>query len=582
MSCVACAIQFVSVGATQISLHSRRASGAERVTSVIAITPEFAARYQLGAVLGTGAMGQVFESTQIATGRRCAVKFLTRLGEPEILSRFIQEGRVLKSLDHDNVVRVLDSDQLQSHPYIVTELLGGGTLRQKLRAAGRLGVTEAVTIARECLAALEACHAKGIIHRDVKPENVMFGDDGHARLVDFGIAKAYGEATHTTRAGVMIGTPRYMPPELLRGLPATLSCDVYATGALLFEMITGRPPFDTPALKELVPMILNAPAPRLGDDVPEWVANAVAAALSKRIEERWASAREFAEALASSDSEASKETPVQLTFAPEPEIPPPAGAAGSPRARLWLVLAVLALALALAGRAFGAEPPVIVIDPGHPSEVADGAAVHFGTSEVHEAWEVALRLRSELEAAGYRVVLTKAKERELVKNRRRAEIANEAKAALMVRLHCDAAAGSGWALYHPDRQGRTQGVTGPTEAVIAESGRAARALHDGMAPVLAGQLKNNGVKGDSATFIGGKQGALTGSIFSEVPVVTVEMVVLTTASDAAWIRRESGRATMAHALAQGVARYRPLSPGARPSPASPAPPSPDAAGPSAR
>jgi N-acetylmuramoyl-L-alanine amidase len=217
-----------------------------------------------------------------------------------------------------------------------------------------------------------------------------------------------------------------------------------------------------------------------------------------------------------------------------------------------LILALLVLA---AARAFSADVPTIVIDPGHPSEVSDGATRLHGTTEVHEAWEIALLLRTLLEQSGLRVVLTKSRERELVRNRTRAEIANRANATLMVRLHCDAAAGSGFALYHPDRKGHTQGVTGPDERILAESGRAAREMHDGMAPVLAGRLHDNGVKGDSKTFVGGKQGALTGSIFSRVPVVTVEMVVLTNPSDAALIRTPYGEALMARALARGVLAY---------------------------
>lgn len=197
---------------------------------------------------------------------------------------------------------------------------------------------------------------------------------------------------------------------------------------------------------------------------------------------------------------------------------------------------------------------VICIDPGHPSETSEGASAN-GAVEVTVCWQVGLKLKAQLEGMGFRVVMTKSAERERVTNQRRAEIANEAGAALMVRLHCDAAAGSGFALYHPDRTGRTQGVTGPSADVIAESGRAARALHAGMAPALAGWLVDGGVRGDSKTFIGGKQGALTGSIFSQVPVVTIEMVVLTNRGDAAKIRTAAGQTRMAQAIARGVLGY---------------------------
>lgn len=199
--------------------------------------------------------------------------------------------------------------------------------------------------------------------------------------------------------------------------------------------------------------------------------------------------------------------------------------------------------------------PIVCIDPGHPSEVSSGDVVQHGTSEVRVAWAVALRLREMLQERGYRVVLTKAAEEQLVSNRERAMVANRARAALMIRLHCDASSDQGFAVYYPDRQGTTQGQTGPTPAVMESSRRAAEALHEAMASLLAGALKDGGVRGDSRTLVGSRQGALTGSIFSEVPVVTVEMVVLSDEHDAEFIKTEDGQRRMAEAIAAGVARF---------------------------
>ena len=200
---------------------------------------------------------------------------------------------------------------------------------------------------------------------------------------------------------------------------------------------------------------------------------------------------------------------------------------------------------------------VICIDPGHPSEVASGMGVQNGTNETRVAWEVALRLRGILEAGGYEVVLTKSAEGELVRNRDRALVANRARAALMVRLHCDASVESGFAVYYPDRPGQTKdGVTGPPASVIGESRRAAEAVHAGMAEGLAGALKDNGVRTDYQTKVGREQGgALTGSIFSEVPVVTVEMVVLSDRADAEFIKAEAGQQRMAASIADGIKRF---------------------------
>src|SRR4051812_13717400 len=201
--------------------------------------------------------------------------------------------------------------------------------------------------------------------------------------------------------------------------------------------------------------------------------------------------------------------------------------------------------------------PVIVIDPGYPSENGVGASGH-GVAEVHAAWEVAVRLRDSLAAAGYDVRMTKTRERQVVRNVQRARIANAAGAALMIRLHCDVGSGTGFTLYYPDRQGTAEGRTGPSAAVMARSRAAAFTLDSAMAAHLSpGHLRDGGVLGDSRTFVGSRQGALTGSIFSEVPVVTVEMAVLTDASDARFIASPSGQRRMAHAIAAGIARVVP-------------------------
>lgn len=200
---------------------------------------------------------------------------------------------------------------------------------------------------------------------------------------------------------------------------------------------------------------------------------------------------------------------------------------------------------------------VVCIDPGHPSEVASGMNVQNGTSETEVAWAVASGLREALEARGYEVVLTKSSEGELVRNKDRALVANRAGAALMIRLHCDASTERGFAVYYPDRPGRAKdGTTGPAKSVIAESRRAARAVHSGLAEGLRGALEDNGVRTDYQTKVGREQGgALTGSIFSEVPVVTVEMVVLSDSADAEFIKSDEGRRRMAESLAEGVTRY---------------------------
>ncbi|NUO65768.1 MAG: N-acetylmuramoyl-L-alanine amidase [Gemmatimonadaceae bacterium] len=224
-----------------------------------------------------------------------------------------------------------------------------------------------------------------------------------------------------------------------------------------------------------------------------------------------------------------------------------------------LALSAVLLSHAALGQST-AHRPTIVIDPGHPSEVSDGATVQHGISEVRASWLVARRLETLLRARGYRVVLTKPAERRMVTNVDRAEVGNRERAALVVRLHCDASSDSGYAIYYPDRLGTAHGRTGPDTSVMRRSREAAESLHVAVAARIGTRLKDGGVRGDSRTFVGGKQGALTGSIFSEVPVALVEMVTLSNRHDAAFIRDPAGQRLMARAIAEGVERYVPVEP----------------------
>ena len=199
---------------------------------------------------------------------------------------------------------------------------------------------------------------------------------------------------------------------------------------------------------------------------------------------------------------------------------------------------------------------VVCLDPGHASETSQGTASRDGKlTELHVNWVVAQRLTVLLKVAGATVVPTKTREFQRVTNRQRAETANAAHAEMLLRLHCDSGEQSGLATYYPDRQGRRFGVIGPTPAVIAASRRAALVFHPAVIAALHGALQDAGIKGDSQTGVGSKQGALTGSIFSHVPALTVEMCVLTNAHDYKFIRTAPGQEAMANALLAGVEAY---------------------------
>jgi N-acetylmuramoyl-L-alanine amidase len=214
----------------------------------------------------------------------------------------------------------------------------------------------------------------------------------------------------------------------------------------------------------------------------------------------------------------------------------------------------LALALVLATPQ---QPPAplagvrIVIDPGHPSENGNGTRGRDVT-ELEICWKIGLSFKEYLRRRGAEVILTKSSQNERVTNRRRAEIANQVRAHYSIRLHCDAANRGGFASYYPDRQGRVDGITGPAPSVIEQSRRYAQVFHPALAQGLSGALRNNGLLTDRQTAIGGRQGALSGSIYSEVPVVLVEMAVLTIRSDEEWISRRENQLKYAEALAAAV------------------------------
>ena len=196
-------------------------------------------------------------------------------------------------------------------------------------------------------------------------------------------------------------------------------------------------------------------------------------------------------------------------------------------------------------------PLTICIDPGHPSEVGGGTSGK-NVSEIHIAWAVAKKLETILEQKHVRVVLTKHSENQFVKNMERSKIANDCNANLFIRLHCDSSNGSGFATYYPDRQGTVRGFTGPSPELLEKLGPIAKRFHASLHDGLKGFLKDNGLMSDIKTAVGSKQGALTGSIYSHVPVVLVEMCVLTNPKDESLVSSDAGQQRLAEALAKAT------------------------------
>ncbi len=221
--------------------------------------------------------------------------------DPAARMRFLREGPTSASFSHPNAVTVFDAGEDDGVLYIVMELVDGPSLAARLASDGPLPIDEAVRIARQVLAALAAAHTAGIVHRDVKPANVLLGADGVAKLADFGIAKRFDELDDSiTRTGTVIGTPRYLAPEQALGSPVTPASDVYSMGLLLFEMLGGRTPFrgDSPISVVMAQQSHVAPDVRtLRADIPPQLASTVARALERDPSARFASAAEMATGL---------------------------------------------------------------------------------------------------------------------------------------------------------------------------------------------------------------------------------------------------------------------------------------------
>ena len=265
-----------------------------------------AARYVLHEEVGVGGTARVYRGRDEHLDRPVAVKVLdsglAASADPAGRDRFLRECRTAAGFDHPAAVTVFDAGEDGDDLYLVMELVEGESLAQRL-ARGPLPLTDALHVARQVLAVLAIAHARGIVHRDVKPANVLLGEDGVVKLSDFGIAKRFDDLeSSVTSTGMVIGTPRYLAPEQAAGSPVTPAADIYAVGVLLYEMLTGHPPFTGESAIAVAVAQQTAPVPDVRDerpDVPTAVAGMITAALSADPTARPASADEFADALSS-------------------------------------------------------------------------------------------------------------------------------------------------------------------------------------------------------------------------------------------------------------------------------------------
>lgn len=263
-------------------------------------------RYRLDRLIGRGAMAEVFRATQLSDNRAVAVKILSQQmsAHPHAQQRFAREAQVQAMIRHHNVAALLGSGvTTEREPYLALELLRGRSLRSVIKAEGAIAPRRAASYMWQALRGLAAVHAAGVLHRDLKPANIMLepvsGGGDRISLIDFGFASLDGSA-RLTQQGTVVGSLTYMAPERLRGEKPDERADLYSIGIVLFELLTGAPPYAAEDDLDLIDMHLHGPMPRLYDPsagISQPLVEVVSTALNKQADERYASATEMAEAL---------------------------------------------------------------------------------------------------------------------------------------------------------------------------------------------------------------------------------------------------------------------------------------------
>jgi serine/threonine-protein kinase len=268
-----------------------------------------AGRYRVLSLLGAGGMGRVYLAEDAELGRRVALKFLPEhlTHDAEQVRRFRQEARAASALNHPNIITVYEINEAGGASVIASEYIEGETLRARL-SRGAMPPAEALEVAAQMASALRAAHEAGIVHRDVKPENVMLRPDGYVKVLDFGIAKLAPHGTNTaegnghnistvrTHPGLIMGTDRYMSPEQARGQEVDARADVWSLGCVLYEMLAGVPPFTGETASDVVAAVLKtdpAPLPQVATGTPGELQRIVGKCLKKDREERYPSAEEL-------------------------------------------------------------------------------------------------------------------------------------------------------------------------------------------------------------------------------------------------------------------------------------------------
>ena len=253
-------------------------------------------------LIGTGGMATVYEAEDTTLNRHVAIKFLpeARKEQAVAVERFINEAQVAGRLNHPNIIAIYDIGYEHDAYYIAMELLNPGSAGHYIKRRGRMNWVEACNVVAQCCSALSSAHQAGLIHRDIKPDNILVSPAGTVKLADFGLVKELFEETGLTKSGVVVGTPLYMSPEQASAQPLDGRTDIYSLGASFYALLTGNPPYTTGSVPQIMMAHVKAPIPdprRLAPDVPEAVVQIVRKSMAKRPADRYQNAEEMRLAL---------------------------------------------------------------------------------------------------------------------------------------------------------------------------------------------------------------------------------------------------------------------------------------------
>jgi sugar lactone lactonase YvrE/predicted Ser/Thr protein kinase len=279
-------------------------------------------KYEILEKVGEGGFGEVYKARDMGLGRLVALKVIhmRHLGDPDVLQRFYREARVAAALDHPHIVPVYEVGEVQGVPFIAMKYVPGRSLAQVVQERGRLPLEEAVRIAEQVASALDYAHGQGVVHRDVKPSNILVDEEGQAFVTDFGLARGLARSASYTSAGTLVGTAEYMAPEQLdvdQAAQVGPGTDQYALAVTVYQMLAGRVPFEGSTAAVLAAHLTKAP-PRLREhvpEIPEGVEVAVLRALAKRPGERFESAGAFVRALAEQVERVQRERQLEAWYA---------------------------------------------------------------------------------------------------------------------------------------------------------------------------------------------------------------------------------------------------------------------------